>query len=1026
MATRVNTKFVVLLSCVLVIACAGVVGTFVFLMYHTAADLARMGDKQMAAKNYKEASDLYSKAVNKEKINSVFIQKWIDSLRMQTPETQPKYTTTFQNLVSAMRQLAMVKSDDVSAQREYLELNKRWQEMGPAKRDAIDSYIREAQTLIDQHQGDTSPAVAQLRRYSGLTRLRMAMEVPDAGDEYMKGAQEDLEAALAADPDDGETARGLERYYAFMAIKAEGANKTDELASAIAKGGEIVTAFLARQPKDPAMLLVQLRRELDALTRDVRSRTDKPDLQVVSDQFRARAKPGLDDAAEAAMALPPAKVDPQLINTLRQTEITLDPAARQSRSEALARQVVAARPTDALAISMLAEILESREEHTAGVAVLQQIVDLPDRPVSLEGALLFDQRMDALLRQGLWTVRHWQVLSVGPEADSDTAKQAAAKAREIRTKLTTLQDENSLGLKLLSAEIAFIDGDDRKATRLLEEFDRESHNASPDALMVGAQVAMRLKEPGSARDRLRALLNLQPNNLRAAFILAGLDAQMQNYEEAEALYKAILKALPDNKQAAEGLKLVQAIRQGSGANIEDPIIKALIDADALLKDASKADGPALAVALLREQVKAHGQDPRLVRALVGAEVRNNNTAGAIEVVTEGLKANPDNKELELMSISLAGGAGNQLDTRLKLIDSLGLAEPQRLSERYVAFKTFGKLAEARKELDTAVKAAPDDSGVLELVFMQALEDKDLAKAQELTNRAVKEDLDKAGGATYRARMEAAQNQPGEAIRIMEELVARGGAQPEAWRLLGRMQNMTGRRADAVKSFRSALGLRPSDVATIKDLVNTQVVMGQGEDALNTARMYKPWAQSDPEFNNVWLSLEAGFGNRKMVIDERERISRQNPENRDNMMSLAALYMDENQSDKARGLLDQIRAKNDGLDAVNLDAGWYWNANQREKAKSIFETYVGGLDKAAKLQALMVYAQFLGQRQDAVGSLAAARAGAGVPDAGRQRGGPGHGRHVPGDAPRGRRHHGVQTRGGGEGRHARADVPQADD
>src|SRR5262249_19252494 len=151
------------------------------------------------------------------------------------------------------------------------------------------------------------------------------------------------------------------------------------------------------------------------------------------------------------------------------------------------------------------------------------------------------------------------------------------------------------------------------------------------------------------------------------------------------------------------------------------------------------------------------------------------------------------------------------------------------------YKTFGKMPEARIELDKALKAAPNDAGVLELVFMQALEDKDFAKAQELANRATKEDLDKGGGATYRARMESAQNRPAEAIRIMEELVARGGAQPEAWRLLGRMQNMALRRADAVKSFKNGLNLRPNDVATIKDLVNTQVVMGQGEDALTTAR-----------------------------------------------------------------------------------------------------------------------------------------------------------------------------------------------
>ena len=58
MATRVNTRFVVMLTAVLTVACAGVVGAFYFLVYHTGADLARMGDKQMAEGHYKESDPL--------------------------------------------------------------------------------------------------------------------------------------------------------------------------------------------------------------------------------------------------------------------------------------------------------------------------------------------------------------------------------------------------------------------------------------------------------------------------------------------------------------------------------------------------------------------------------------------------------------------------------------------------------------------------------------------------------------------------------------------------------------------------------------------------------------------------------------------------------------------------------------------------------------------------------------------------------------------------------------------------------
>jgi Tfp pilus assembly protein PilF len=967
MATQVNTKFVVKLTAALVVGSAALIGAFVYLMKNTGADLARAGDKLVLAGQYKEAGDAYAKAVNKEKTNSEYLKKWIEALGKQTPDTQPKYMDAYGNMQRAMRQLAIVDRDNVAVQRAYLDTEKDAMEAAPVRRDSLDGYIRECQTLIEQHVGSANPAAAEpLRRYRGWARLRVASESPDAGPEYLDGAKEDLEAALKADASDSESARLLERYYTFMAAKANAALKPDEVAQNMAKGDEIVNSFLASTPNDPMMMLVQLRRELERLALELSQRTDKPDLKAASDQFRERGLPRLEAAVTAANAIPPAKVDRQLIQMLRQMESTVDPNSRQGRAESLARAVLAARPGDAEVLSILAEILENREDHTGGVAVLQQIVDMPDKPVSFDGAMLFDRRPDALMRQAMWIVRQWQALQMEPEKNAAASKEAAAKAREIRNKLGQLRDANSMGLMLLDAELAYIDGDDRKATRLLEQFNKASNNASPDALLISAQVAMRLNEPGTARQRLKDLLNVQPTNVRAAMILAGLDAQMQEFEESEALYKAILRLMPENKKAEEGLKLVQAIRGAS--RVDDPIVQAVIDADAMAKDKTKPNGPERGAALLREKIQDLGQDPRLVRALVVILYNNNNRAGALEAARAGVAAHPENKDLQLLTISM--GEDNPMEKRLALIAGQDMSEVQRLTERYVTYKMYAKKDLAVAELDKAQKLAPDDRSVLELVFMQALDDKDFAKAGELTARAQKEDLDKAGGATYRARLESAQGRNDEAVRIMEELVKAGGAQAESWRLLGRLQNSAGRRADAVKSFAGALAIRPNDLATIKDLLNTQVIMGQNEDALSTARHYKNWGQSDPEFVNVWLSLEAGFGNRQMVIDERELMARQSPDDRDNQMSLAALYMDNNQRPKAREILDGIRAKKDGLDAVNLDAGWYWAEKQPEKAKSIFEAYIGAQEKGpTRLQPLLVYAQFLGQRQDAAGALA---------------------------------------------------------
>ena len=241
MASRVNTKFVVQLSVVLVLAFAGVGASAFFLLRNSGDDLARAGDKKMLAGDYKMASELYSKAVNKEKTNVAFLEKWRDALKGLVPETQVKYSDAYAKYLMALRQLAIVRPDAVEDQATYLEL--RQASLGPVvyDRGGYDFVLREADTLLALHTTDADPAMGdRLRRYRGLVRLRLAAESPDAKPELIQGAKEDLEAALRANPADTETAVALENWYELQAAKARSETRHDEADAFVKAGGEVV------------------------------------------------------------------------------------------------------------------------------------------------------------------------------------------------------------------------------------------------------------------------------------------------------------------------------------------------------------------------------------------------------------------------------------------------------------------------------------------------------------------------------------------------------------------------------------------------------------------------------------------------------------------------------------------------------------------------------------------------------------------------------------------------------------------
>ncbi|HYE60359.1 MAG TPA: tetratricopeptide repeat protein [Phycisphaerales bacterium] len=967
MAGNVNTKFVVGLTAGAAVVIGGLSYTAYVLLQNSGADLARMGDQKMAAKQYKEAADTYAKAVNKEKTNTEFLRKWITALKQTNRESQRSYSDAFhKELALSVRQLALV-SDQIADKREYFELRQDMLESMPFYKEGYEDVIADADLILSKYPAPSAESES-LRRYRGMARLRIALNTPDAPKELVEGAKADLEAALAAAPGDQDSAQWLAVWHGLAANKAATANNLDEANKHMASAEKVITDFLAKNPGNALATIVQTRQELDRRMRELAQRTDKPSADEVRElnrQLVAAMKPRIEAAAELARAQA-TTLPLRGIQMLRELEGSIDAAAGFSRTEGIVRAALQARPADADLHMLLADFASTRKEHEDAIGILQKVIDMPVPPLSVEGQLLFSKKADARVRQGQAIFQVYRGITEAADRDK-----SIARMRKLRDELVAQVDASTPGAMLTDAQLAIMEGDLTKADRLLTQFNRDTRGSMIDAMMLAAEVSVMRNEPGAAKTQLENVVRAQPNNILAVARLAEVEMMLRNYARAEQLLTWVQSTQPNNQAIKQQLEVLRG--HVKGEQVSDPILQVVLEVDKMTRELSNdPTGPAKVVAKVRADMdRLKSTDPRLYRTLAMAEIRNNNKAGALDAIRKGLEANPGHAELRYFEVSLA--ENDPLKQRLEL-NRMATAndEVERLLNEYNIYTEFNKKADARAALDKAKQTAPNDKRVVEIDFISAVEDKDWTRAEELAARGQRENVDAIDGATFRARLESAKGNAETAVTVLQQATGRGGVQPETWRLLGHLQLKAGRVTDAIASFRQALALRPDDVGAIKDLVSAQMRSGQLDDALTSARNYEQFASGDGDFVHMWLILEATVpgGDRAKALQRRTQLYQVSPEDRDNAIALASIHMDSDRT-KARPIIDDLMQRAPGLDVVGLDAAWHWADRNAARAREVFENYIKQQEAAGKLNAdsFVAYAQFLMQRQDVEGGLA---------------------------------------------------------
>lgn len=375
MAGRVNVKFVVILSVLMVAVAAGVGTLAALIIFKSGDDLARLGDAKMAEGDFAAAENFYSRAVNHDPYNAEWLRKWRSALEQWVPATQREFENEYHvNYRMLHRQLALADLEDTEAQRDYLELLYKQLMFGRYSRQGYETLAAEAETFIKYHQARRPDDLSWqwLRRYRAIPVVRRMAAGGLPPDDQVQMARIDLDAAIASDPDDYDSAEGLVILSLEDARRSRNSGRPDLAVQHEAAALEVVEAFLEHAGAGSMARLsgLALRTHVRAGAERSARATDRHAQDVAPEHAEE-----VDEIFKEAERLDPSTLDVWTLDRLRRLELTVAPASRGERTKGLVSAALTSRPDDASLLSLKAELLAGQEALEEAIATYDLILN---------------------------------------------------------------------------------------------------------------------------------------------------------------------------------------------------------------------------------------------------------------------------------------------------------------------------------------------------------------------------------------------------------------------------------------------------------------------------------------------------------------------------------------------------------------------------------------------------------------------------------------------------------------------------
>ncbi|MBX3359624.1 MAG: tetratricopeptide repeat protein [Phycisphaeraceae bacterium] len=926
MASRVNKSFVIIVSSVVVVLLIGVAAIGVLSLRKSSAQLAAIAAQHVAGGNYELACETYARAVNKDQSNPELLEKWIDCLEHFTPTSQQtirdKYYAEY---VPALQTLAEVQRTNVAAHRRFLD-----EAFSPATKfggdlAAWEALLRKSEDAL-RFFADKPEDGAVLRRYAGMARLNVIRASKSPDRVKLERAREDLTAAIAADPADADATIALADLDMVRYENARLGGDEAAAAAALADATGTLETFTSAHPDSTKALVALLRLRVNSSVRALQ-REGKSTRDVIS-----LHRDTIDRVITSIREAPPASLDPAVVGIAAQYIQAVPELGRDAAVEVLT-QALKGHPNDPILLKQLAETEARADRPEEAIAAFQKVVDLPNRPVGLMAVVLQSMRSSAAARQ-IETV----MLQIKGNTPPEEREQLIARAKKFRDDLAAKAGESSKEVRLADVKLKYLANELGAARVAVTAYlDRDDPN-DVQALGLLGDILQKMNVGGEARRVYERVVELQPANVQARLYVANMAAQAGEYPVAIMHLQQVMLVDPSNKEIERQLAVIkemQRYNRGQGTTTD----KVLIVLDQAEKASTADSDPQRAIAIIRKGIVDLGRDDRLVSVLIQLLAMSGDRAAALEEAKLAVQASPDNRVFKSMEQQLS--FTDPLEAAKASVLASDVSEVQKQLYLASIYQRFGKKSEAAAALAEARRIDPENPGVIEQSFSEALVAGDLDKAAALGAKGTAKNIDNVDGLSYKGRLAWARGEYQEGAAAFQRAAEIDRFNPIVWRFLGDCRFKLKQYEQAAQAYTQAVEIQPNEMASFKGLIMSRVLANRLDDALMIARRAPRGAASDEDFAMLLIGLEteAPSGDRKIAIEKRREWAKNRPADRENRVQLAGLLIGQKALDEARAQIDLLSKDGAGVDVATLDAAWQAAKGNVLQARKVLEDFI---------------------------------------------------------------------------------------
>jgi tetratricopeptide (TPR) repeat protein len=445
------------------------------------------------------------------------------------------------------------------------------------------------------------------------------------------------------------------------------------------------------------------------------------------------------------------------------------------------------------------------------------------------------------------------------------------------------------------------------AMAILQKMTAEDDQAGAVSLRR-ADTEIRLGQYDSALQRLDLFLAGEPKSVHALTLKSRVLLQTQKASEALAIARAAVAS--DSKssdahaavgQAASAMGDVEtAFNEFAEALRLAPAAAAFPATLARLALATGRDREALDYA--RQAARQDPDDAEVGAMMVKALVRLRDYGAANFAMKPLLEQHPERSDVQAQWGALlaergdASGARAAFERALKsdplLFDALEGLVSLDLEQQ--------QLADARKRVDQAVAARPNDPTFLQLGSRVFRAEGDLQRAETALRRALDLEPGNIRAALSLAEVLSDQKKHSDAVQLLESVVARQPSSIPAQTALAVQLEQMGRTAEARTRYRRIVLEEPGATTAAARLVYIAVAQGENLDVpLTIITEAKRRSPVDPEVSDAlgWLYLNRNIA--LLAIPQFEYAVRRSPRNGVYQYHLGLAYARAGRTDKAR-------------------------------------------------------------------------------------------------------------------------------